>query len=154
MKRFIKPGLKLGVCTVILACSACNSKAPDSVRKESGDSNAQSPKVEKDSDSTVDVAENWNRQVSNAVADLARRTGLQVGSITIRSARSVTWGSSAMGCPQPDSSYTEVLVDGLQLLLEADGAVYYYLGKNGEDLIYCPRERVRAPAYGPGEEIM
>ena len=154
MKPIYKPGLIPGVCSIVLACSACTPNGAESDRVASVPTDTEDAPQSESGVPAVDLGEEWTGQVSDAVADLAGRTGVSQDSITVRSARSVTWADSALGCPQPGMSYTETLQDGLRVVLEAEGIVYYYHGKNGAALIYCPAELAKAPAYGPGEEIM
>jgi len=154
MNSLLKPGFMLGACYVVLAGTAC-SQGPSAPKAEpsSVSEGSVEQKVPEARPST-DFGAMWTQQVSEAVEDLAQREGIPADTIKVREARSVDWGSSAVGCPEEGVSYTEAMVPGLWVLLEVDGVVYYYHGKNGESLFYCPTERARAPAYGPGEEIM
>lgn len=94
------------------------------------------------------------QQIKMAIADLAIRVGVAAEDIIVREARSVQWSSGALGCPKPGMNYTQALVPGMRLLLETNGTVYYYHGRNGRDLFYCPAGRAQAPAYGPGLDVM
>jgi hypothetical protein len=93
-------------------------------------------------------------QVAFAISDLAQRTGLAEKAITVKEARSVTWGSAAVGCPREGMSYTQAIVPGVLLLLEASGTIFRYHGREGRQPFYCPDERADEPAYGPGKEFM
>ncbi len=95
-----------------------------------------------------------DQQIKDAVKDLATRINVAEDAITIKAARSVQWRSGALGCPKPGMNYTQALVPGMQLLLEANGTVYHYHGGTGKSLFYCPAERAEAPAYGQGQEVM
>lgn len=89
--------------------------------------------------------------VDNAVADLAK---VAVNAITVTQARNVRWGSSAVGYPAEDINYTQVVVPGVLLLLEANGKIYRYHARNGGEPFYCPDGQAEAPAYGAGKEFM
>ena len=95
-----------------------------------------------------------DEQISNAVADLAKREGVAADTIKVSSARAVNWGSGAMGCPKPGMNYTQAVVPGVRLILETNDTIYYYHGRTGADLFYCPADRAKAPAFGQGEEVM
>lgn len=94
-----------------------------------------------------------DQQVDGALDDLATRLGVAPDAIKTLQARSVNWGSSAVGCPREGMQYTQALVPGLLLLLEAKGTVYRYHGAMGQKLFYCPKDRAEAPAFGPGEAV-
>lgn len=53
------------------------------------------------------------------------------------SATSVTWDSGALGCPQPGMSYTQALVDGMQVIVEADGKTYDFRFGRGDSPVLC-----------------
>lgn len=72
----------------------------------------------------------------------------------MKEARSVNWGSSAVGCPEEGMNYTQQIVPGVLLLPDADGKIYRYHGRAGVRPFHCPDERAEAPAYGQGEEFM
>ncbi len=58
------------------------------------------------------------------VADLAER-GV-TGTPELVSAHAVTWTNGALGCPSPGVSYTQAIVDGMQVVVEVDGTTYDY----------------------------
>lgn len=103
---------------------------------------------------STSTGEMLTRQVAGAVAELAANTGIAEDKILVRQARLVNWGTGALGCPEDDKSYTQVIVPGVLVFLEADGQVYRYHGRRQGRLIRCPDERAEAPALGPGEEFM
>ena len=74
--------------------------------------------------------------VDLAIADLADRLGDDV-LIEVLVAHELTWPNGALGCPQPDTSYTDALVDGYRIELDADGVVYHYHGAVGEAPFFC-----------------
>lgn len=59
------------------------------------------------------------------LSDLSGR-GVATDDVQLVSARSVTWNSGALGCPQPGRSYTQALVDGMQVVVSANGRQYDY----------------------------
>lgn len=143
----------LGLCTLILVFAACQEQ------EDTADAGAQS-------DSTSDIATGRERmgaatdelstdeQIEQAILDLANRTGVAVDAITVKEARAVQWGSGAMGCPKPGMNYTQALIPGMRVLLEADGTIYYYHGDRKNSLFFCPADRAEAPVYGRGQEVM
>jgi len=99
-------------------------------------------------------SDDLDQKVSAAVADLSERTGIAADDITVTKASVVNWGSSAVGCPRVGMNYTQAIVPGVLLLLEAGGKTYRYHGDSKSTLFYCPDDRAEAPAYGSGQEFM
>lgn len=58
------------------------------------------------------------------VDDLAKR-GVS-GIPTLVSAEPVTWPDGALGCPAPGQSYTQAVIEGLRVVVTADGKDYDY----------------------------
>jgi hypothetical protein len=154
MNKLLRPGLHLGVYGFVLACAACTQGTPDQEAQQPSVSESVVIKEAPESQPAVDLGVMWTQQVSAAIDDLTQRTGVSPDSIVVREARSVDWGSSALGCPEEGMSYADALIPGLRLLLEVDNTVYFYHGENGASLFLCPTERAKPPAYGPGDEIM
>lgn len=86
---------------------------------------------------------------ATAIADLAARLGLPAESIKVVTVREVTWPDASLGCPQPGMMYAQVLVDGLQVVLEAEGRTYAYHGRSPNDLFLCGPQGPMAPATPP-----
>ena len=145
MKRCLRQALRLGVCSLALAGTACSQDVAEPAAETA------SPAAE---NQTASFGEDLDQKVATAIADLAAQTGVAEDAITIREARNVNWGSSAVGCPKDGMNYTQQIVPGVLLLLEADGKIYRYHGRAASDPFHCPDERAEAPAYGPGEEFM
>lgn len=76
-------------------------------------------------------------RVSAAVADLADRQGVAATDIEAGPLEEVTWPNGALGCPDPQQSYTEALVAGTRLILTLDGEEYAYHGEASGPLTYC-----------------
>ena len=153
MKPKTKRWTQLSLCTLIFTTLACQDHEMGQVDKmEGGDKNTM--KTDKSKMNTVPESISMNQQITGATKDLADRIGVAVNEVIVKDARSVQWGSGAMGCPKPDMNYTQALIPGIRLLLEANGTIYYYHGETGKSLFYCPAERARAPAYGQGGEVM
>jgi len=154
MNKRIRKGIQLGMYSLVLACTACVQNSDEPTADGTAQSSfQQKPVKESGMDSSTD-GKTMDQHISDAVAELATRTGVAADTITVRDARSVNWGSGATGCPEPGMNYTQAIVPGLQLLLEADGTIYHFHGRTGSSLFYCPDERVEPPAFGPGKEVM
>lgn len=58
-------------------------------------------------------------------ADL-RTDGIDTAGLKVVSASAVTWNDGSLGCPEPGVAYTQALVDGMQVIVEAGGERYDY----------------------------
>ena len=154
MKKSLRKAGRVSTCALALTLAACSQNSGITSIPEtdvSGDKEAQIPI----SAGIVPASSvSLKQQVAGALEDLAERTGIAKGSIKVSQARTVTWGSSAVGCPKDGMSYTQAIVPGVLVMLEADGTVYRYHGRMNSKLFYCPDDRAQEPAYGPGEEFM
>jgi hypothetical protein len=67
-----------------------------------------------------------NQMVLVLVEHLAEYADVSPLDVQSVSAEAVTWGNTALGCPEPDTAYAEVLVEGWQVTLKAEGKTYMY----------------------------
>jgi hypothetical protein len=65
------------------------------------------------------------------VADAAARTSAEASEITVVSATSVTWPNGALGCPKPGFMYTQMIVTGYQVVVDAAGTKLDYRSGSG-----------------------
>ena len=75
---------------------------------------------------------------SMAVDDLASRLGLTADVVTVVLTEDVIWPDGSLGCPEPGMAYTQALVDGFRIVLEAGGEEYHYHAAIGSEPFYCP----------------
>lgn len=144
---------QVSLYTVILASVGCHQNDVRHVSEPMGPGNGAQA-VDQNPMQASPAIISVDEQIKGAKLDLAARLGVGVNAISVKEARSVQWGSGALGCPKPGMNYTQALVPGVRVILEVDGTIYYYHGKKGRSLFNCPAERVTAPAYGQGLEIM
>ena len=64
--------------------------------------------------------------LAEIVADAALRSGVAEADIVVVRGESVTWSDGSLGCPQPGMNYTQALVPGYWVVLDADGTEYDY----------------------------
>jgi hypothetical protein len=64
--------------------------------------------------------------VEQAKADLAKRLSVDAAQVTVVSSHEVTWSDGSLGCPEPGMNYTQALVPGFRVILEAAGKQYHY----------------------------
>lgn len=66
--------------------------------------------------------------VTDALADLALRLGVDAAEITVAVAEPVVWPDGAIGCPQPGIEYIQVQVEGSRTVLIHGQDSYFYHG--------------------------
>lgn len=91
-----------------------------------------------------------NPQVAAAMTDLVDRVGVAADAIAVVSVEEVTWPDGSIGCPEPGMRYTQALVNGTRIILQANGADYEYHSGGGRDVFYCqnPTDPVTGGGHG------
>lgn len=74
-------------------------------------------------------------------ADAADRTGVEPDEVTILAAESVTWSDGSLGCPEPGMMYTQALVPGYRVVLEAGGTEMHFHASERGDIQFCENPR-------------
>ena len=75
--------------------------------------------------------------IEAALADATRRTGLERRSLNVSVAQAVTWPDGSMGCPSAGRSYTQALVPGYLIRIEAGPATLEYHANTRKRLVLC-----------------
>ncbi|MDJ0954009.1 MAG: hypothetical protein QNJ81_10050 [Acidimicrobiia bacterium] len=88
--------------------------------------------------------------VAIAMTDLAARFEFAADDISLVSAEEVTWRDGSLGCPLPDMSYTQALVNGRRIVLAAGGAQYNYHSGAGREPFFCAKP---AEPIGDGTDL-
>lgn len=138
----------LALLTALLAISAlllaaCGGATTDGGGDEDG-SSAPMPEDGEGGDS----GSSDSREVTLARTDAAERTGVAEDDIELEELSMVTWSDGALGCPEPGMAYTQALVDGYRIVLDAAGQQLVYHGAIGDDPFYC--EDPQEPASHAG----
>ncbi len=79
------------------------------------------------------------QSIDLAKQDLAKRKGIATDRISVVTVTAVQWPTSALGCPQPGTMYSQIVTPGYRILLEADGVTYEYHTDQGERAVYCAK---------------
>jgi hypothetical protein len=80
------------------------------------------------------------------IADAARRAGVPADRVEVTRAQSVQWRDGSLGCPEPDMMYTQAIVDGYWVELEAAGSGFDYR-LDGEGRFRLCQQPDRSPPY-------
>jgi hypothetical protein len=86
--------------------------------------------------------------VDAALDDAVRRTELDRSRLKVISAEAVTWSDGSLGCPMPGVLYTQALVPGYRIRIQANSEVLdYHAGRRGPPVL-CPQGRSTEPVPG------
>lgn len=78
-------------------------------------------------------------------ADAAKRAGVDVERATVLASESVTWRDGSLGCPAPGMNYTQALVPGWRVRVEAGGRTWEYHADLRGRWQWCSPERIQEP---------
>ena len=65
--------------------------------------------------------------------------------LVIVRAESVVWNDGSLGCPEPGMMYTQALVNGYWIVIEAAGQTYDFRVGSGGSFRLCPPGQGHAP---------
>ena len=75
--------------------------------------------------------------VAAAIADVARREGVDPSQVAVAAWSPVTWTDGSLGCPQEGTSYTQALVEGELLMLRVEAGLFQYHAGGDGRFTYC-----------------
>jgi hypothetical protein len=75
--------------------------------------------------------------VQQAIADAARRAGIDPTAVVVVSVEDREWSDSSLGCPQPGQFYAQVITPGFLIVVEAAGQRYEYHTDAGRRVELC-----------------
>lgn len=84
-----------------------------------------------------------------ALQDAAQRRGVDVSTLRVVLAESVTWSDGALGCPQPGRLYTQALVPGYRIRIAVGSDILEYHASTRGPPLYCPPALAQPPAADP-----
>lgn len=72
-----------------------------------------------------------------AVADLATRLGIDAAAVEVVGDEPVTWSDGSLGCAERGMAYTQALVEGSRITLQAEGVSYEYHTGGSPEPFWC-----------------
>ena len=83
--------------------------------------------------------------IEAALDDAANRSTTARADIKVISEEAVTWPDGSLGCPQPGMMYTQALVAGYRIVLQAGEQTLNYHAMSRGKPVFCPAARVAPP---------
>jgi hypothetical protein len=82
---------------------------------------------------------------SDLLAEIVRagaiEAGVEADAVEVVVAEAVTWSDGSIGCPEPGMMYTQALVPGYRVVLEADGRQLNFHATESGDFRFCENPR-------------
>lgn len=85
------------------------------------------------------------------LADAAGRSGLETEVLVVIQDQAVVWPDGSLGCPKPGMMYTQALVDGFHILVQAGDAVLDYRAPSRGSFVLCESPLRALPAQTPSQ---
>ena len=78
--------------------------------------------------------------------EAARLANVDRDQLVIVRAESVVWNDGSLGCPEPGVMYTQALVNGYWIVIEAAGKQYDFRVGSGGSFRFCPPGQGHPPS--------
>lgn len=85
--------------------------------------------------------------LAEIVAAAAQDAGVDAGEVEVITAEAVTWNDGSLGCPEPDMVYTQALVPGYRVVVEAGPATLSFHAAEDGRFVACENPQ---PPSGSG----
>ncbi len=69
--------------------------------------------------------------------DLSNRLGIDLSQVSLIESIPTTWSNGALGCPAEGMMYTDALVEGYKITVEANGQEYTYHSHGVDRFFWC-----------------
>ena len=79
-------------------------------------------------------------------ADAAQRAAVEPDKVKILAVEAVTWADGSLGCPEPGMMYTQALVRGYRIKVDAASTTLVYHAGPQTTFVHCPPERAQPPS--------
>jgi len=147
----MKITMLLAAGLLLAACTATPPTAtPDTAGPPADTPGAATPTIEPMPPETFPPFEGDVPQeiMETLIDEVALRGGVGLGEVRIERALAVTWSDASLGCPEEDMLYTQALVDGYWVVLEAGGQTFdFRMGESGLPRL-CPEGEGQPPIEG------
>lgn len=138
-RRPIPFAILLVPALLLAACGAASSsdgseEGPSSERPVRSDAPVQPVPSGSGAPSVGEVPAALLEQILTNAAD---RADVDLEAIEVLRAEAVTWNDGSLDCPEPDTMYTQALVEGYHVVLEAAGTELDYRATANGDFRLC-----------------
>jgi hypothetical protein len=111
---------------------ACSAATTSSAPASDGSGGAPSGRISPPPSGDVIPGEVPDAVLASVIDAAATETGVDPAEVVVINAEAVTWSDGSLGCPEPGVLYTQALIDGYRVVVEAGGRQLDYRIGNGE----------------------
>lgn len=126
---------------VLLTASAAPSELPSpaaATPDRMDESMTKMPERVPPTESVTPVTGEVPKSILDAILqDLEARARVSPGQVSVVQAQFVVWNDGSLGCPQPGTMYTQALVNGYWVILEAGGQKFDYRASDSGYFFLC-----------------
>jgi hypothetical protein len=123
---------------IVLVLAACGDTGETAVDRPSAEEDSVTQGASPDpTPSAPGVPGASGGPARRAVADLAERLGVAEDEISVVAVEAVTWNDGSLGCAEKGMAYTQALVEGARITLQADGRTFAYHAAGNRAPFYC-----------------
>lgn len=98
----------------------------------------QQPTIEtQQAEGSVSIPSTMQPFIDSIIDDLVEKRGVERSAVSVVSMEEVVWNDGSLGCPQPGMMYTQALVDGFYIVLEANGEQFAYHTSGTRFFVFC-----------------
>lgn len=90
---------------------------------------------------------NREQQIEFSKKDLANHLKVELDTVKLSGSGTVTWKSGALGCPKPETQYTQALAPGVLIMLKIGNTPYRYHATPTGIPFHCPDDQAESPSY-------
>lgn len=88
--------------------------------------------------------------ILDAILDeAANQAGIAGDQLTIERAEAVVWNDGSLGCPAPDEFYSQALVNGYWVIVQAGDQTYDFRVGSDSSFKFCPPGQGNPPVDAP-----
>jgi hypothetical protein len=87
------------------------------------------------------------RILDSILNEMAPLTKVRCEQLVIEHAESVVWNDGSLGCPEPGMMYTQAVVKGYWVIIEAAGQKYDFRVGRGSSFRLCPPGQGQPPSH-------
>src|SRR5688500_17904760 len=139
--RPMRPSMMLAVamCSVLAACAADGGAES---RNAAPTAETREPSLEAvPSGGPINTDVIPSDLLAEVISAGASEAGVGADAVDVVIAEAVTWSDGSIGCPEPGMMYTQALVPGYRVVLEADGRELNFHAAQSGDFRFCENPR-------------
>jgi ABC-type glycerol-3-phosphate transport system substrate-binding protein len=125
--------------------TTASSTPPD---REDRDFSSLPERVPADDDGVSVTGEVPQELLTPVVADAASRAGVEASAVAVITAQEMMWPDGSLGCAEPGGIYTQAIVPGYWVIVEAGGIAYDYRLDDAGSFTLCT-----SPLPAPGDTV-